>query len=54
MAVGYKNYFHFHTDQPERHKYNQKNMFITRKNITYKVDLGDDKERDKDVLKEGV
>jgi hypothetical protein len=38
MAVDYKIYLHINTDQPGRHKYNQKNIFITRENITYKAE----------------
>jgi hypothetical protein len=52
MAVGYKIYLHTNTDQPE-HEINQKNMFMTRKNITYKAEhrLYDDDD-DNDVYLE--
>jgi hypothetical protein len=41
MAVDYKIYFHTKTDHPERYKYKMesiRNIFMTRKNITYKAE----------------
>jgi hypothetical protein len=54
MAVGYKIYLHTNTDQPERHKYKmisiRKNIFMTKKSITYKVEHRLDSNKNKNKI----